>query len=723
MTQRIGAPDGGTTRPGRRAAEAFEAVVADSAAQAARAAEGHAAGVFVHAPDGRSLVLVATAGLPAQLLHTWWRIPVSAALPVAECYRTARNIQVTDTRDRLRRYPQLATELPYAFGSVYEPVLVAGRPVAVLAVMRPEFPGGMGQVAHSRLTAVAAALGAALADADLAARVREHALAPVSAPIPPDASQPDVEAADRLPEGVLALDQDGRLTYANPAAAALLGAGGAELAGRRPWEALGWLSDTAYEERYRAALMSQRTATLVARHARGQWLRFVLYPDRAGLTVRITPVGPPRNGAVMPAPPTESRVRPGALSLVVRMASSLTEAASVREVCEALSDGLLPSVGGQEIAVYTVRRNRMYLTWQSGYPEDFLEQFEGVSITADLPGVQTMVQAEPRFYESREQLSADYPHIAVDRMSAWAFLPLIASGHPLGSCILGFATPRVFSGDDRSALEAVSGLVAQALDRARLYDAESALARGLQDALLPRRLPTVPGLACAARYLPGTRGMDIGGDWYDVIETPVGVALVIGDVEGHSVAAAAVMGQLRSAVSTLASSVHSPHDVMRHTNRLLHELDPEICASCCYLLLDPATGRTRAVRAGHLPPLMRHPGGGVERLELAGGPLLGVAADSDYPVTEFTMPPGAALLLYTDGLVERPGQDIDRGITWLRSMLATAPPDITLQNLADRILHDADLASERPDDVAVLLAARSTALGAGALPGSGSLAG
>ncbi|EPJ42656.1 hypothetical protein STAFG_0280 [Streptomyces afghaniensis 772] len=285
---------------------------------------------------------------------------------------------------------------------------------------------------------------------------------------------------------------------------------------------------------------------------------------------------------------------------MVQMASVLTQAVTVEDVCRAVSEQLLPAFGVRELALYTVREGRMYLLWESGYPEGFLAPFEGVTLDTQLPGVHALTTRLPLFFESPEDLSGAYPGITLDRMSAWSFLPLIASGHPVGSCILGWDTPRRFTPDERSALTALSGLAAQALERARLYDAESAVARGLQEGLLPHRLPAVEGLRTTGRYLPGTQGMAIGGDWYDVITTGRGVALVIGDVEGHSVGAAAVMGQLRSAVHAFAASERPPQEVITHTNRHLAELDADVCATCCYIELDPRTGRAFAVRAGIL---------------------------------------------------------------------------------------------------------------------------
>ncbi|MFD8294154.1 PP2C family protein-serine/threonine phosphatase, partial [Streptomyces lavendulae] len=350
----------------------------------------------------------------------------------------------------------------------------------------------------------------------------------------------------------------------------------------------------------------------------------------------------------------------------------------------------------------------VFRAWETGFPHGFLDRFDGVSLDVRLPGVETLTTGRPLFFESMQHLAAAYPGIPLDAdVGARAFLPLIASGRPVGSCILGFDAPRGFGAEERTVLTALAGLIAQALERARRYDSEAALARGLQAALLPRRLPVLKHVDTVGRYLPGTVGMDVGGDWYDVIETSAGLlALVIGDVQGHGVAAAATMGQLRSAVRAFALSGNAPDEVVRGTNQLLIDLDPGQFASCCYVLLDPGSGRALAARAGHPQPLLRHPGGRTEVLDLPGGVVLGIDAGGDYPVTELWLEPGAVLALYTDGLVETPGTDIDEGVERLRAALAGARPS-PLTETADRLVAEAGSAADRPDDIALLLASRT----------------
>ncbi|MGW1136482.1 SpoIIE family protein phosphatase [Streptomyces zhihengii] len=517
------------------------------------------------------------------------------------------------------------------------------------------------------------------------------------------------ESADRLPQGVCSLDRLGRVTYVNRHAETLVGLPRSALLGTVLWEAVPWLGQPAYEDYYRSALLSGDPATFLARRDQG-WLSVSVFAGHDGLTVTLGPADQPvyTPGSVV-APGTgmgSPADRAVALYRPVALAIALTEAVTARQVSAVVTEELLPAFGGRQLAIYLLNDRHLYLSWETGFPRGFLHRFDGVGLDEKIPGVDTLTSGRPLFFESMHHLAEAYPGIPLDaHVGARAFLPLIASGRPVGSCILGFDQPRGFSPEERTVLTALAGLIAQALQRAQRYDSEAALARGLQDGLLPRRLPVVDQLDTVACHLPGTQGMDVGGDWYDVVETPRGVAVVIGDVQGHGVSAAATMGQLRSAVWALAVSGHGPAEVMGGTNRLLIDLDPGQFASCCYILLDPAAGRAEAVRAGHLQPLLRRPDGRTEVLDLPGGVVLGVDAEAEYPVTEFHLERGAVLAMFTDGLVEVPGVDIDIGIERLRLTLSDVGAS-PLGDTADRLINEARQTTDRPDDIALLLAAR-----------------
>ncbi|MGC0333991.1 serine phosphatase RsbU (regulator of sigma subunit)/PAS domain-containing protein [Streptomyces sp. SAI-170] len=564
-------------------------------------------------------------------------------------------------------------------------------------------------------------------------------------------------AAELLPQGVFCLDRLGIAVYANPRAAHLLGVARERLVGQPLWEAVPWLQQPVCEDHLRAALLASEAVHFHVRRPpgphpyEGDWLALSVRPGPDILTCTVVPANrmadapapppdtsPPPTHAPGPLPDTEPHRPPAAPDTEapaasplphpadvlrsptdalrsasfyrpITLAIALTEAVTARQVSAVVMQELLPAFGGRRLAIYLLQDRHLYLAWETGFPEGFLAPFDGVSLDTRLPGVETLTTGQPLFFDSMQQLAAAYPGIALDAPEgARAFLPLIASGRPVGSCILGFDRPHSFAQEERTVLTALAGLIAHAMEKAQRYDSEAALARGLQRALLPRRLPVHPRLETAGRYLPGTEGMDVGGDWYDVVEAGDGVALVIGDVQGHGVQAAATMGQLRSAVRAFALDDRPPEQVLSGTNRLLIDLDPGQFASCCYVWLDPATGVARIARAGHPPPLLRHPDGRTQVVETPVGVVLGVVTHARYPVTEVRMEPGAILALYTDGLVERQGVDIDDGIGALRVALARAgtPDGRPLISVADRLTATMRHTADRPDDIALLLAAR-----------------
>jgi serine phosphatase RsbU (regulator of sigma subunit)/PAS domain-containing protein len=536
-------------------------------------------------------------------------------------------------------------------------------------------------------------------------------------------------AADLLPQGVLCLDRLGLIVYVNPAAARLAGRDPQGLLGRELREVLPWLTGPPCDDHLRGALLSadpahfhvRRPAEDRAASGEGDWLAVSVHPGEDLLTCTLVPASrmDTRIGAVpgVHVPVPQDAVASGhslePLYRPIALAIALTDAVTARQVSAVVMRELLPAFGGRRLAIYLLQDRHLYLAWETGFPPGFLAPFEGIGLDAHVPGVETLTTGRPLFFESMQQLAEAYPGIPLDAdVGARAFLPLIASGRPVGSCILGFEGPRAFSTEESTVLTALAGLIAHAMERARRYDSEAALARGLQQALLPRKLSAHPRVETAGRYLPGTQGMDVGGDWYDVVAAGDGLALVIGDVQGHGVQAAATMGQLRSAVRAFALGDRPPDEVLSGTNHLLIDLDPGQFASCCYLRLDPATGRARVARAGHPPPVLRCPDGRTRVLEIPGGVVLGVDPRAGYPVTELLLEPEAILALYTDGLVERPGADIDEGITALRLALSRAGAAAgrrggrSLAGVADRLTSTARQAADRPDDIALLLAAR-----------------
>ncbi len=285
-------------------------------------------------------------------------------------------------------------------------------------------------------------------------------------------------------------------------------------------------------------------------------------------------------------------------------------------------------------------------------------------------------------------------------------VPLVARGVTLG--VAGFSRAEHPEPYGEADVRLVSDLVSRAavcIDNARLYTREHHTAITLQRSLLPRHIPRVAGLQIAHRYQPASQTAEVGGDWFDVIPLEGGqVALVVGDVTGHSIHAAATMGQLRTTTAALARLGHPPEEIMGQLSGVVAEHGEETGATCLYAHYDPASRRCRLTSAGHLPPALRHPDGTTEFIDVPGGVMLG-AGPSRYPATDIDLPPGSVLALYTDGLIERPGQDISDGMARLARTLAASPAQ-PLDQLCDSVL--ASLGARARDDIALLLARTTT---------------
>ncbi|MFI1169729.1 SpoIIE family protein phosphatase [Streptomyces sp. NPDC020801] len=673
--------------------------------------QAHSGAVYLLAPDQPVLEMAVMAGMPREFAAPWQRVGLSAPIPVARAVRERRLVWVGGEEEMARRYPRIAVVLPYPFALAALPVVTRARAYGAVFVTWPgSHPPVLSDWEREHLTAACDRLALRLERA--AAENRPVRPEPDLLAAPPAGGVAgalgSVEAARmvaRLPYGLASLDLHGRISFVNAAAADLLGLPVGELLGTRLWASVPWLNDPMYEDRYRAALISQHVTSFVALRPPGDWLSFRMYPSTTGLSVRISRARAVAELGRSVPPPGTGPSSLVTISQVLTLAGALTEAVGVQDVVRLVADEIVPAVGGQALMILGSQSGRLHVLGHRGYPDArVVERFHGTSVTAPTPGAHVLSTGVPAFFDSQQQLERLYParHSAPDGFAAWAFLPLIASGRPVGTCVLAYADRHSFAADERAVLTSLGGLIAQALERARLYDAKHRLAHGLQQALLPHSLPRLPGFDAAARYLPATQGMDIGGDFYDLVATHPTAAAVIGDVQGHNVTAAGLMGQLRTAVRAYTTVGQEPQEVMRSTNRLLMDLGVELFASCLYLRLDAAQGCAVMSRAGHPPPLLRRPDGRVRVLDLAGGPLLGIDAAATYPTTRVGLAPGSVLVLYTDGLVEAPGADIEDALAELGHQLGEAG-DVPLAELADRLVRHSAAARERVDDVAVLL--------------------
>ncbi|GAA2492968.1 SpoIIE family protein phosphatase [Streptomyces longisporus] len=671
----------------------------------------HSGAVYLLSPAEPVLEMAVMAGLPRAFAAPWERVGLSAPIPVADAVRERRLVWVGGEEEMAARYPRIAVVLPYPFALAAVPVATGSTAYGAVFVTWPgSHPPDLSDRERDHLTAAC----------DRLAKRLERALEESRQLLP----EPDllggppvgglagtlgtVEAARmvaRLPYGLCSLDLHGRVAFANAAAAELIGLPVSRLLGTQLWASVPWLNDPVYEDRYRAALMSQQTTSFVALRPPGDWMSFRMYPSTTGLSVRVTRARAVAEMNRAGPQPGDTPSRLVTISQVLTLAGALTEAVGVQDVVQLVADEIAPAVGSQALVVLGSRAGRLHVLGHRGYPDaQVVERFDGLPLAEPTPGTHALNTGVPAFFDSREELERLYPsrHATPDGFAAWAYLPLIASGRPVGTCVLAYAEPHPFPADERAVLTSLGGLIAQALERALLYDAKHQLAHGLQAALLPHSLPPLAGIDSASRYLPATHGMEIGGDFYDLVPTRGGAAAVIGDVQGHNVTAAGLMGQIRTAVRAYTTVGQAPEEVMGSTNRLLIDLGADLFASCLYLRLDPARGRAVMARAGHPPPLLRRPDGRVRVLDLAGGPLLGIDGSAGYPTTEVDLAPGSVLALYTDGLIESPGVDIEDALAGLGERLTEAG-ELPLDELADHLVRHSTAARERLDDVALLL--------------------
>lgn len=442
---------------------------------------------------------------------------------------------------------------------------------------------------------------------------------------------------------------------------------------------------------------------------------------------------------------------------------ALAEARSTAEVLRVAASLSMPGFSPDGLAVFGVAGDRLSVIGHHGHAPGDEAPFTGMFLDTAYPAAEVVRTGRaiylptPEDYERRFPVT--WPLAEPFGRVSWAFLPLIVAGRTMGAWMAAFKQPVTFSPDERSVLTTVARMLAQALQRAGVAESERELTTGLQRSMMPQLGPEIPGMTIAARYVPTGGGLQVGGDWYDMIPLPSGrFALVIGDVQGHDVRAAGLMGQLRIAVRAYASEGHRPDAVLSRASRFLaglcssqeEEAEAEAgergpagesdylsprFATCLYVECDPATGTLEVARAGHPDPAIRMTDGTVLMRPTAGGLPLGIVPDTDYPTTRFTLEPGETMMLCTDGLIETGGHDLDTGWARLRAVLEadaeTYGPgaDLTaghLERLADLLVQavhgpsshhtTGPLADRREDDIAVVLLCRE---GAGCGCGTG----
>lgn len=435
----------------------------------------------------------------------------------------------------------------------------------------------------------------------------------------------------------------------------------------------------------------------------------------------------------------EASTRIGSTLDMTRTAEELVEVAVPRfadlamiDLLESVARGDEPTAGRVEGSVPLHR-----LACDSvvpGVPEVVARPGQVTSHPEHSPVAECMATGRPVSFSGTGRNVAQWARVDAARaasivrhgIKSMMLVPVRARGATLGVAIfIRHQRPEPFADDDILLAEEIVARAAVCMDNARRYTREHMTALALQRSLLQQRQPVQSAVEVATRYLPAHSGVAVGGDWFDVIRLSGSrVGLVVGDVAGHGINAAATMGRLRTAVQTLADVDLEPEELLTRLDdvvaRLASEQEPsadaaELSATCLYAVYDPVSRCCTLARAGHPVPAVVTPGGTVEYLDLPAGPPLGVGG-LPFEEAEVELPEGSLLVLYTDGLVESRQRDIDAGLSAMRKVLSDVHPrpdgpslpslDTICDNLIDALL------PEQAGDDAALLIARTRALAA-----------
>ncbi|MFR9724274.1 SpoIIE family protein phosphatase [Streptomyces sp. MS19] len=595
-------------------------------------------------------------------------------------------------------------------------------------------------------TVATAVLAWRVMDADGTPRV----LAELAEAAPLDGAGRDLAALDALftasPLGIALFDTEQRYTRVNDTLSRLYGMPADDLIGRTVKEVLPAPMGQELHRIQRAVLRTGQPITdLVTASPDGKGAQSVSFgrvTDRAGrpLGVSCTVLDiSERRVALADIERTRQR-----LALLDDVGTTLGDLLDVRRIGQALALALVPrfaDYAGVELLAPVATGGEPPSVGDDGQAElvqvgiaakrhdstvDRCLRVGGEDVTFRPGSVlgPVLTSGTPHLAETREQLRAavagDEPMAeAVELLGIHSMLtvPLRARGTVLGLLVVSRAGERAaFDREDLALTLELAGRAGISLDNARLYIREREGALTLQRSLLPQSFAAQPGVEVSHRYVPGSTGAEVGGDWFDAIPLTGGrVAFVIGDVTGHGLRAAALMGQLRTAVRTLAGLDLAPGQLLRRLNQLGRDIaqrpDDPVMATCLYAVYDPATGVLVLAKAGHLPPVLAGTDPATGRwtarvLDMPSGAPLGV---DGVPFEELRVdvPPGSVLALYTDGLVETRGEDITDRVTGLADLLAgSAGRGAPLDAVCDRVIDELRPADDGhdSDDLALLLA-------------------
>jgi serine phosphatase RsbU (regulator of sigma subunit) len=520
-----------------------------------------------------------------------------------------------------------------------------------------------------------------------------------------------VSPLDTVPIGVLKVDADWRVSYLNPAGAAVVGYTVEQLVGADFWTAFPANVDNEFGRAYREAVATGRPCTVEAfyPHPLDAWFEVRALPEDGGLAMFFTDV-------------TERRVAVERLAMLARVTAELAGTLDVESAAARIPRLIVPLMADWCILTVLDDDGRPAdVGWWHSTPgrRALVERYAAVRLDA-MPVTSPVVRAllgETVAADASEVLAGMVDGEAREllrllRPTSAVTLPVRGRGRTLGALTLYLDGERQVTGADQATAQEIADRAGLALDNARLFTQQVQLAEELQRSLLTDAF-VHDHAEVVVRYLPAAEAARVGGDWYDAFNQPSGATmLVIGDVVGHDTTAAAAMGQLRSLLRGIASySDGGPTEVLRGLDAAMAQLRVDTYATAAVARLEQtAEERSRGVtrmrwsNAGHLPPLVIHPDGSLAALaEWRGELMLGVDPATPRGESVVVLDRGTTVLLYTDGLIERRGGDLDEGMARLReaaAALGARPLPELCDELLDRLVHG------RPEDDVALVAIR-----------------
>lgn len=410
-----------------------------------------------------------------------------------------------------------------------------------------------------------------------------------------------------------------------------------------------------------------------------------------------------RQPTAMSAPATAS----GRASRLQRLTARLSEALTPVQVADVVAEYAAAALGASAAWVGLVEPEGTGVEMISarGFDARRHPDFARVPVSADRPIAAAVRSGSPGWFTSRDEAWETFPLTGEQpEMGAMAVLPLSVAGQVRGVAALWRAQAGMFSPELRAEVLAMTTLGAQTLERALQYASARRVAGELQASLLPET-PKIPGLRLWLRYLPAAKEVQVGGDWYDIMPLDSDrIGIVIGDVAGHGVHAATVMGQLRASLRAYLYEGHDPGVALTRTDQLTAALTPVLMTTVWCGVLNTATGALVYANAGHPLPVVAGAGGTVVFLNGSDNPPVGVGWGGSYSQAQVQLDPAALLVCYTDGLIERRGEHIDTGMQRLADLLREPPHGVV--DIGERLL---GLPLPRHvDDVAVLVVGRES---------------